>query len=111
MISFRELVDLFILGAKEDDQLHKSRIEIEDGSPIRLYPFSRSKIDLQSPRIIAIDPRYGFGNPIIAKRNIRTDVVAGRFQAGEPISELASDLEIPTEEIEEAIRYESGNWT
>jgi uncharacterized protein (DUF433 family) len=112
MITFRELVDLFILIAKGaasgEEQFYESRIDFEDGMPVRLHPFSRSKIDHNSPRIIAIDPRFSFGNPIIANRHIRTDVVSGRFRAGESISELASDLEIPAEEIEEAIRYESG---
>jgi uncharacterized protein (DUF433 family) len=114
MISFRELVDLFLRCGMEadivDQQLYRSRLEFEDALPIRLFPFSRTKIDVHSPRIIAIDPRYSFGNPIIANRHIRTDVVAGRFRAGESVSELASDLEIPIEEVEEAVRYESGYW-
>jgi uncharacterized protein (DUF433 family) len=88
--------------------IYKSRVEWEGELPVRLYPFSRPQIDDHSPRVIAIDPRYSFGNPIIAVRNLRTDVIAGRFRAGESVSELAEDLEIPAAEVEEAIRYESG---
>ena len=106
--SFRDLVTMFLTNP--DSLIHKCRVEFDGEDPVRLYPFSRPKIDADSPRIVAIDPRYSFGNPIIANRNIRTDVVAGRFRAGESVMELAEDLDVPMNEVEEAIRYEFGHY-
>jgi uncharacterized protein (DUF433 family) len=94
--------------ATSENRFVLERIDWEHGSPVRFYPFSRNRIGKSSPRLIAIDPRYCFGTPFIVGHTLRTDVVAGRFRAGESVSELTADLAIPAEEIEEAIRYESG---
>lgn len=88
-------------------RLYKSRVEWEGEVPVRLYPFSRARINESAPRPIVLDPRRSFGNPILAASGIRTDVIAGRFRAGESVAELSQDLEVPANEVEEAVRYES----
>jgi uncharacterized protein (DUF433 family) len=77
-----------------------------EGVPIRLFPFTRPKIE-QSPKLIVIDPRIRSGNPCLTGTRIPTSIIAERHQAGDSIATLAEDYERPQEEIEEAIRYES----
>ena len=80
-----------------------------DGLAVRLYPFSR-RPDLpqisQSPKIVVIDPRVGFGRPVLVGTGVTTSTIAERFDAGESIEALAADYDRPRQEIEEAIRCE-----
>ena len=85
---------------------HLERLEWEDTSVARLYPFTRVR-DLQSPRSVVIDPRYSFGRPVLAKSHIATEVIFDRYQAGESIDDLAEDYGCEKLEIEEAVRCES----
>jgi uncharacterized protein (DUF433 family) len=53
---------------------------------------------------VVMDPLRRFGQPVV--RAVPTDVIAEQFRAGDPI-EMISDLyELPSEEIQAAIRYE-----
>lgn len=56
--------------------------------------------------LILIDPKIGFGRPVLIGKAIRTATIANRFDAGESVSDLATDYGLTTPEIEEAIRYE-----
>jgi uncharacterized protein (DUF433 family) len=55
---------------------------------------------------VVIDPRLSFGRPVLDGYGLRTAIVAERFEAGEPIDELAKDYGVPAEAIENAIRCE-----
>ena len=82
-----------------------------DGSPIRLFPITRSGRDddpriPEGPQVVAIDPRVAFGHPVIHGTRITTRAVAVRFFAGESVADLAEDFERPQSEIEEALRCE-----
>jgi uncharacterized protein (DUF433 family) len=86
--------------------LYLSRLDRDAaGRPIRLYPFS-GRIEEKSPKLIAIDPRIGFGQPCIAGTDIPTSILVERFEAGDSLEELALDYGRRALEIEEAIRYE-----
>ncbi len=95
------------------------RIERDlESFPFRLYPFSHeikfkikdskhSPRDLQAqPKNIVIDPLISFGRPTLAGTGIPTNVIAGRFRAGEKVKALAADYEIEETKIEEALSYE-----
>jgi uncharacterized protein (DUF433 family) len=82
------------------------RVDLSNGDPVRFFPFSRVP-SANSPRTIALDPRIRFGRPTIVGRGIPTDILFERHQAGDSLAELADDYDVPVEEIEEAIRYES----
>jgi uncharacterized protein (DUF433 family) len=83
-----------------------SRIERDTrGIPIKLFPYTRNQIE-NAPRIVVIDPRLSFGRPVIAGTGLATEVIAGRYKAGESIEELAKDYGRPPEEIQEAVRCE-----
>lgn len=71
----------------------------------RLFPFVRPDLAAQ-PRSIVIDPRLGFGRPVIATKGIRTSIVAERFRAGESAPDLARDYGVDVEQIEDAVRCE-----
>jgi uncharacterized protein (DUF433 family) len=86
------------------------RIERDDrGLATRLYPFSRRPDPPalnDSPRLVVIDPRIGFGRPVLVGTGVTTSTIAERFDAGESIEELAADYDRPPVEIQEAIRCE-----
>lgn len=87
---------------------HLTRVGYDQEHASSLYPFVRSfeMPGEEQPRAVLIDPRYGFGRPVIAGTNIRTEVVASRYKAGESIAGLADDYAIPIDRIEDAIRAE-----
>ncbi len=58
------------------------------------------------PRTIVVDPRLGFGQPVIAGTGIGTRIVAERYRAGEPSRALAEDYGLDLDRIEDAIRCE-----
>ena len=85
---------------------HLRRIERDEkGLPLRLYPFTRAD-KTEQPKNIVIDPFMSFGKAVIAGTGVSTDIVAGRFKAGESPDELAKDYGCAREKIEEAIRCE-----
>ena len=91
---------------KELLQAHLDRLERDSaGLPIRLFPFTRTGTqERQAP--VQIDPTIAFGRPSLRGRAVPTAVLADRFKAGEPMTELASDFDVTVEVIEDAIRCE-----
>lgn len=75
------------------------------GLPVRIFPLTRPE-KLDSPRILAIDPKIAFGRPVVNRRAITTSVLAERFRAGESTADLANDYDLEVFEVEEALRYE-----
>jgi len=88
-------------------EAHLERLEWENLSVARLYPFTRAR-EIHSPRSVVIDPRFSFGRPVLAKSHISTEVIVGRYKAGESIDELAEDYGCERLDIEEALRCELG---
>jgi len=91
-----------------DFALALARIERDrSGMPIRLFPFSRSTTpDAKQPKSIVIDPRLSFGRPVLSDVAVPTEVIVGRFRAGDTLVEMAKDYGVDEEEIEEALRFE-----
>jgi uncharacterized protein (DUF433 family) len=75
------------------------------GLPLRIFPLTRPE-QLDSPKILAIDPKIAFGRPVVHRRAITTSVIAERFRAGESSAALADDYDLEVFEVEEALRYE-----
>lgn len=75
------------------------------GIPIKLYPFTRSRIE-NAPAMVVINPGLSAGRPVIAGTGVATEVIAERYKAGDSIKALARDYERTAAEIEEAIRCE-----
>lgn len=76
--------------------------------PVRLFPFSRQdSTSTNEAAAVVIDPKLGFGRPILARAGVSTAVVFDRFGAGDKIDDLAADFDVSAVDIEEAIRFES----
>jgi uncharacterized protein (DUF433 family) len=81
------------------------RIEIDDNT-YKFYPFVRER-SRKEPRLIVINPKVGFGKPVIAGTGISTAVIASRFNARDSIPDLAQEYGVSAAQIEEAIRWET----
>ncbi len=78
----------------------------DDGFASRLHPFFYTATgQLYEPRHIMIDPTIAFGKPCLERLGVKTEIIADRFFAGEPIEELSADYGAKPEEIQEAIRW------
>ena len=89
-------------------ELALARIERDrKGSPIRLFPFSRTDgAAKEQPRTIVIDPKLAFGRPVLSSAAVRTDIIVDRFRAGDSLAEMAKDYGVDEKDIEEALRFE-----
>lgn len=77
----------------------------KQGNPLKLILISRpSKFGTEG--VVVIDPRLGFGRPVIDGTGIRTEVIVDRFRAGEMIESIADDYSRPASDIEEIVRAE-----
>lgn len=85
---------------------HLKRVEWDEWKfPVRLYPFIAAEpADALQP--VALDPAIAFGRPIVASAGVSTRAIAERIDAGESVSELASDYGITEQEVEQAVVYE-----
>lgn len=104
---FGEYLNLSRDGQIEIKELIEARLRCvmrdEAGVPLKLYLAPRTGDDRG---IVLIDPRLGFGRPVIEGTGIRTEVIVGRFRAGELIDSIAEDYGRSRAEIEEIVRSE-----
>jgi uncharacterized protein (DUF433 family) len=105
---YGELIDLSASGQLAMRRLfdeHLKRVEWDEWLfPIRLYPFVSTGVLSDMP--IAIDANIAFGRPIVLPLGITTAAIADRIDAGESVSDLASDYGLSEAEIEQAVLYE-----
>jgi uncharacterized protein (DUF433 family) len=86
-------------------KMHLRRIELDPKGLFKFFPFVVERTPTE-PRFILIDPRVGFGKPVIAGTGIHTATIAARFNARESVDDLAKEYGRTKREIEEAIRWE-----
>lgn len=85
---------------------HLKRIDRDvSGLPYRLFPVNTAR-GVEGPKIVAVDPRISFGQPIIAGKGVRTLTIVERLDAGEERAVVAADYQLEEQEIDEAILYE-----
>ncbi len=87
-------------------EIHLERIEQDPKGLFNFYPFVRQR-RASEPKLILMNPKIGFGKPVIAGTGISTAVIASRFNARESVNDLAEEYGVPKEQIEEAIRWET----
>jgi uncharacterized protein (DUF433 family) len=74
-----------------------------EGVPIRLFPWVRPT---SNDKTISIDPRFGFGRPVIAGTGVPTRVLFEQFQGGDNVAFLAEDYELQAQQVIDALRFE-----
>lgn len=72
----------------------------DDGYADRFYPLLSGRFQ----KAVVINPRIGYGQPILERLGVSTQTIDLRFRAGEHLSHLAADYGATTDEIEEALR-------
>jgi uncharacterized protein (DUF433 family) len=106
---YGQLIELTASGQLAMKQLfeqHLKRVEWDASKfPIRLYPFL-SAASPSEARPIVIDPRIAFGRPVVQRKGISTLAIAERIDAGESVEDVASDYDLRSSEVEQAILYE-----
>lgn len=53
---------------------------------------------------VIVDPRVAFGLPLVVHGGARVEDLVDRFQAGDSVSEIAADFNVPSDEVEDVIR-------
>jgi uncharacterized protein (DUF433 family) len=86
-----------VVLAPESDSFTRSADYGEQRTVERIYPAP----DL---RQVVFDPLRRSGRPVV--RSVATEVIAEQFRAGDPIASIAEAYELPTADVEAAIRYE-----
>jgi len=94
-LAMRELIESYLNLVARDTH----------GIPVKLHLPLRTGATM-SPGPVVIDPRIAFGRPVIDGTGVRTDVVRGRFRAGDSIEALAADYGLSSEQIQDVFRSE-----
>lgn len=82
-----------------EDYLRFITWDAEDETPLRL----RLK---QYPDVapVVIDPRFGWGSPVVASNKIRVDAIVGLWQAGESLETVGYEYGLSRDEVEAICR-------
>jgi uncharacterized protein (DUF433 family) len=90
------------IAMREVLQAGLTRIERDEaGLAARLFPW---RDDPRESRIIAVDARIAFGQPVLASTRVPVEVVFDRFRAGDKLEALAMDYRVSHEVIEDLVR-------
>lgn len=107
---FVELVDESLLHVKTNQLTlretvadHLRFITWDDaGKPqqlrLRQYP--------ESAQVI-IDPRFGWGAPVLASTKVPVEAIVSLWRAGEPMNDVAEEFDLPIDVIEDVLRAAS----
>jgi uncharacterized protein (DUF433 family) len=53
---------------------------------------------------VIVDPRVAFGMPMVVNGGARVEDLVDRFQAGDSVSDIAVDFDVPPSQVEDVIR-------
>lgn len=53
---------------------------------------------------VVVDPNVAFGLPLVVHGGARVEDLVDRFQAGDSVADIATDFDVPAEEVEDVIR-------
>jgi uncharacterized protein (DUF433 family) len=62
------------------------------------------RLSTYSAAEVIVDPRVGFGLPLLATGGARVEDLVDRFQAGDSVGEIAADFGVPADQVEDVIR-------
>lgn len=90
------------LAMREILEAGLTRIERDaEGLAARLFPWRR---DPSEARIVAVDPRVAFGQPVLASTRVPVEVIFDRYSAGDSMDHLAEDYRVGRDVIEDLVR-------
>jgi uncharacterized protein (DUF433 family) len=78
-----------------------------EGIANRFFPVIELVPDLESDKIIFLDPSIRFGKPIIAGKGVPTAAIASLYEAGDDIPDIADEFDCTPDQVKTAIRFES----
>ncbi|MFH7242995.1 MAG: DUF433 domain-containing protein [Spirulina sp.] len=78
-----------------------------EGIASRFFPITDIFADAKSDRTIVIDPSIRFGKPMISGKGIPTNAIVNLYNAGDSVNDIAEEFGCTSEQIREAIRFES----
>jgi uncharacterized protein (DUF433 family) len=61
------------------------------------------RLSTYSAAEVIVDPRVGFGLPVLADGGARVEDLVDRFRAGDSVHELADDFGVPSEQVEDVV--------
>lgn len=93
MRNVQRVFDLIIRPFLKDIEFDNSRV------PLRWWPRGKS-------RQVALDPRRSFGQPIIFREGIPTQILARSARANDSVEEVARWFEINSKSVREAVDFE-----
>lgn len=70
----------------------------KDGLAARLI------VPMTDRRVVEVDPRRSFGQPVFIHGAVRIEDVIDRWKAGESLVEVAGDFGVPVEDVEDVLR-------
>lgn len=74
-----------------------------EGVPIKLFPWVRAS---STDRTISIDPRFGFGRPVLVGTGVPTRALYEQFKGGDSVEFLAEDYDLPAQKVIDALGFE-----
>ncbi|MBL8754893.1 MAG: DUF433 domain-containing protein [Planctomycetes bacterium] len=102
---YGKLIDASKLGQtamREVLQAGLTRIERDEaGLAARLFPW---RFDPHEPRLIAVDARVAFGQPVLSNTRVPVETIFDRFRAGDKIESLAADYRVDQATVEDLVR-------
>ena len=74
-------------------------VDYEDEWVHRWWPGGRE-------RTVVVDPRYGYGLPVVAGTGVRTEIIRERFEAGDSPGQIERDFGVSRRAIKHALEFE-----
>lgn len=91
-------------------EAHLQRVTLDElSAPKEFFPFLRASTVFHGEngdRPISINPRLGFGQPVVAGTGVQTAVITERVNAGEDEESVASDYGMTRAQVRAAIVFE-----
>jgi len=78
------------------------RIDRDYIGPSVLYPFIPNR---PNSKVVAIKPGVSSGVPTVSGTGISIQILFGRFNAGDSVTDLMDDYELTKEQVEDALEY------
>lgn len=83
----------------------------ENGLATRFFPINELISNLESDKVIFLDPAIRFGKPVIAETGVPTRIIAELYNAGDSIEDIADEYDCTPSQVFTAIQFESQSLT